>query len=315
MMPDFVVRGYRGGDETGLLALWNAALPWDPVDVSTFRRQVLLDPNFHADWLLVAAAGDQLVGFCLCLIRRVALEGLGLEPERGWITALGVLPERRRQGLGRALLVAAGRLMRDAGRESVAIAPYAPNYFVPGVDVERHAEGVAFLRAQGFETAAEAISMDANIVLLDTSWTAEREARLAGQGIVVRSLRPADLPALLAFLRDHMYGDWLRHGRDLLVDATRGLASLDQFTVALRDNEVLGYCQFEGEHFGPFGVRSDVQGLGIGTVVLAKCLDTMRAHGHHHAWVLWTSDETADKVYGRFGFKPTRRFAIMRQQL
>ena len=314
-MPDFVVRGYRGSDEAGLLALWNAALPWDPVDVSTFRRQVLLDPNFHADWLLVAEAGEQLVGFCLCLIRRVPLEGLGLEPERGWITALGVLPDRRRQGIGRALLVAAGRLMRDAGRESVAIAPYAPNYFVPGVDVERHAEGVAFLQAQGFETAAEAISMDANIVLLDTSWTADREARLAGQGIVVRGLCAADLPALLAFLRDHMYGDWLRHGRDLLVDATRGLAALDQFTVALREGEVLGYCQFEGEHFGPFGVRSDLQGLGIGTVVLAKCLDTMRAHGLHHAWVLWTSDETADKVYGRFGFKPTRRFAIMRKQL
>lgn len=30
---------------------------------------------------------------------------------------------------------------------------------------------------------------------------------------------------------------------------------------------------------------------------------------------LGTSDENAEKVYGRFGFKETRRFAVLRRQL
>jgi GNAT superfamily N-acetyltransferase len=310
-----IVRGYRGSDEAGLVAAWNAALPWDQVDTATFRRKVLLDPNFHPDWLLVVEQARQVVGFCLGLIRRVPLEGVGLEPDRGWITAAGVVPEARGQGVGAALIEAAVGLFRSAERKSVAIAPYAPNYFVPGVDVERYAEGLAFLQAQGFATVTEAISMDANLVLLDLSGLDAREARLAEQGIAVRNLGAADLPALLGFLRDHMYGDWLRHARDLLVDATRGLASLDNFTVAVRGEEVVGYCQFEDEHFGPFGVQDDLQGLGIGTVVLGRCLQTMRRHGHHNAWVLWTSDDSARRVYGKFGFSVTRRFAVLRKGL
>lgn len=314
-MPDPMIRGYRGADEDALLALWNAALPGDPLAAPRFRRQVLLDPNFHPDWLLVAEREGQLAGFCLCLIRRVPLEGVGLEPERGWITAFGVAPDCRCQGVGTALLQAAEALFAGAGRTSIAIAPYAPNYFVPGVDVARYAEGLAFLQARGYAPAAEAISMDANIVKLDGEGLAEREARLAAKGIAVRSLTGADLPGLLVFLREHMPGDWLRHGREVLRDATRGLATLDQFTVAVRDGEVVGYCQFEGEHFGPFGVRDDLQGQGIGTVVLGRCLQSMRAHGHHNAWVLWTSDQTAETVYSKFGFTVTRRFAIVRRQL
>lgn len=314
-MADATLRGYRGTDEPGLLAAWNAALPWDPVDTATFRRKVLLDPNFHPDWLLVAEQAGEVVGFCLCLIRRVPLEGVGLEPDKGWITALGVVPAARGQGLGQALLAGARDLFRSANRRSVSIAPYAPNYFVPGVDVERYAAGLGFLQAQGFVVVTEAISMDANLVRLDFSGLEAREARLAAQGIAVRNLTPADLPALLGFLRDHMYGDWRRHARELLTDATRGLATLENFTVAVRGDEVVGYCQFEGEHFGPFGVRDDLQGMGIGTVVLGRCLQTMRRHGHHNAWVLWTSDDTAAKVYSKFGFAVTRRFAVLRQEL
>jgi len=62
-------------------------------------------------------------------------------------------------------------------------------------------------------------------------------------------------------------------------------------------------------------VRSDVQGQGIGKVLLAKCLLTIRRKGHHNAWVLWTSDEAAERVYARFGFRETRRFAILRRAL
>ena len=44
-MPRFTIRPYGGADEAGLLEVWNAALPMDPVDQQTFRRKVILDPN------------------------------------------------------------------------------------------------------------------------------------------------------------------------------------------------------------------------------------------------------------------------------
>jgi ribosomal protein S18 acetylase RimI-like enzyme len=77
------VRGYRSSDEAQLLSLWNAALPYDLIDRRTFHRKVLLDPNFDPDWLLVADADGKLVGFCLCLIRRVPMEKVGMEVNKG----------------------------------------------------------------------------------------------------------------------------------------------------------------------------------------------------------------------------------------
>lgn len=314
-MAAATIRGYLGGDESGLLDLWNAALPHDPIDRPTFCRKVLLDPNFSPDWLLLAESGGTLAGFCLCLIRRVPMAKVGLEPERGWITAFGVAPDSRRQGIGSALLDRALDTFSAAGRREVLIAPYTPNYFVPGIDAERYAEGLEFLHKRGFQASSRPMSMDANIVRFDYAPWAEREARLQREGISVRPMRSADIPALLALLEAHMPGDWLRHARELLLDITKGRGEYDPFTVALRGPEVVGYCQFEGEHFGPFGVREEMQGRGIGTVLMAKCLQTMRRKGLHHAWVLWTSDDSAAKIYSRFGFTETRRFAVLRREL
>ena len=307
------LRPYRCSDERSLLALWNAALPHDPIDAQTLRRKVLLDPNFDPARLLVAEVEGRLAGFCLCLIRRVPMEGGGLEPERGWITAFGVAPEVRRQGLGSALLERALELFRSAGRSEVSIAPYVPNYFVPGVDESHYAEGLAFLQGCGFEVVSRPLSMDASIVLFDYAPFQAREDGLREEGIEVRSLRAHEMPLLLTFLREHTSPDWLRDARELLTDTTRGLATAAQFTVAVTDGQIVGYCQFRGEHFGPFGVREDLRGRGIGTVLLAKCLETMKTHGLHNAWVLWTSDETAERVYSRFGFRETRRFSVLRR--
>ncbi|HZO91516.1 MAG TPA: GNAT family N-acetyltransferase [Chthonomonadaceae bacterium] len=310
------VRGYRADDETALLALWNTALPYDPIDRRTFHRKVLLDPNFDPNWLCLAEADDELVGFCLCLIRRVPLEKVGLSPDQGWITALGVHPNRQGQGVEAALLDRALPLFRDAGRSEILLSPYTPNYFVPGLDETHYGPMLKLLTEQfGFEVVSRPISMDANIVLFDGTPYVEREAQLRAQGIAVRSLLPQEVPTLLQFLNAHMPGDWVRHARDLLLDVTKGLADYDQFLIALREGEIAGYCQFEGEHFGPYGVREGMQGQGIGTVLMARCLEAMRRKGLHNAWVLWTSQETAQKVYSRFGFRQMRRFAVLRKRL
>jgi GNAT superfamily N-acetyltransferase len=309
------VRGYRADDEEAVIDCWNAALSRDPIDASTFRRKVLLDPNFDPRGLLIADEGGEVVGLCLCLIRRVPLERSDLQPDLGWITAFGVRPTSRGRGAGTALIDAARHWFADAGRRSVSIAAYVPSYFVPGVDVSAYAEGLAFLTARGWIEVDRPISMDANLVNLDVEPHLRRQPELVERGVEIRSLQVHEVPLLMAMLQAHMPHDWVRHARDILVDVSRGLAGWDQFTVAVHGGEMVGYCQFEGEHFGPFGVVEEWQSQGIGTVLLARCLQAMQRRGLHGAWVLWTSDRTAEHVYGRFGFQPTRRFAVLRLDL
>ena len=166
-MSPTTVRGYRGTDESQLVELWNRALPCDCIDAPIFRRKVILDPNFAPDWLLVAEDDGRLAGFCLCLIRRVPLEKTGMQEEAGWISAFGVDPTLRRRGIGTALLDRALARFGAAGRKAVTIAAYIPNYFVPGVDVERYAEGLEFLRRRGFVELDRPLSMDTQLVVRD----------------------------------------------------------------------------------------------------------------------------------------------------
>jgi GNAT superfamily N-acetyltransferase len=108
--------------------------------------------------------------------------------------------------------------------------------------------------------------------------------------------------------------DWVRVERRNLKKISEGGFTENQITVVTHDNKIIGYCQFEGSHFGPFGVSNKYQGRGIGTVLLARTIERMKREGHHDAWVMWT-DDVAAKVYGKFGFTETRRFSILKKEL
>jgi GNAT superfamily N-acetyltransferase len=159
---DTLIRPFRGTDLDALLRVWNAALPRDAITERRLLAQVLLDPNVD-EGFLVAEAGGEVIGFVLGIVRREPLPGSGLDCEagRGWITAFGVRPDRQREGVGMALFEAAFQFFRDAGRREVLISPYAPNYFVPGVDLAAYPAAGPFLERLGFETISRPLSMDA----------------------------------------------------------------------------------------------------------------------------------------------------------
>lgn len=312
-MPQAVIRPFQGRDLEALLAVWNAALPRDALNERRLLAQVLLDPNVDQGFL-VAEADGEVVGFVLGIVRREPGADGKLEPERGWITAFGVRPDCWRRGVGTALFQEALEFFHREGRNEVLIAPYVPNYFVPGVDLAAYPAAGPFLARLGFETVSRPLSMDANLVALEIPAEVQaRQEALWAQGFLIRPLKAADVPAFLGFLASTMPADWLRHARALLHGVARGDATYDQITLALQEDRIVGYAQFEGEHFGPFGVAEGYQGQGLGTVLLARTLERMRQHGHHNAWLLWTGDKAA-RLYARFGFRETRRFAIMRKR-
>ncbi|MFE0376996.1 GNAT family N-acetyltransferase [Streptomyces inhibens] len=67
------------------------------------------------------------------------------------------------------------------------------------------------------------------------------------------------------------------------------------------------------ERFGPFGVRKELRGAGLGKVLLHLTLERMRALGVHGAWFLWTGEQSpAGRLYRGSGFTTTRRFTVLR---
>lgn len=312
MPAEIDVRPYRAGDETGLLAVWTNAVWADPVDPVTWRGRYLLDPNFAPETTPVAIdpATGEVVGFVHGYVER-SPSGSGSD---AWVVAFGVREDRRREGIGTALMRAFESAARSAGVSRVLYGPYIPSYLTPGIDVNAYAGAVAFLNATGATEGGRPLSMKANL----TNYRVERhvedhEADLVGEGIAIRRAEPTDILPLIAFLEaqfPHWKPDAIGVMRDLFGGDPRGVT----LHLALEHGEIIGYAQTRAERFGPFGVNEACRGRGIGGVLLSRALRAMRAQGFHSAWFLWTSDRTA-KLYGQHGFEEVRRFVMMTKNL
>src|SRR5258708_1452444 len=191
------IRPYEGEDEAELLAVWRASMTHDRVSEELFRTKVLLDSNFVPANLPVVVEDGKIVGFVLSITRQVPLFLEGLEPESAWITAFGVHPDYRRNGVGAALFKHVLERLRTDGRKTVAISPYVPNYFVPGVDVNAYPGTITFLeKTLGFKTVEHAISMGANLTGFQVppeiaDLERQREEK---DGITIRPVTSVDLP-------------------------------------------------------------------------------------------------------------------------
>lgn len=310
------VRPYNDTDFHAVLQVWEESMFLDAPTPAGFVRRVLLDENRTPESLLVAEVEGRVVGFALCLVLRHPIERTGLLEQRGFITAFGVASEFRRQGVATALFDIAEEWFGRLGRSEITVAPYVPNYFIPGVDKAHYADAIQFLESRNYREFADAIGMDALIGQFQlTPELEKKERQLAEAGIQIGPLRREQLVAFLCFMEEVMPGDWVQAVRAQLERTADAAEVFETVQVAIDSDKIIGYCQFHGEHFGPFGVADSHQSKGIGSVLLARTLLQMRKSGHHSAYVLWTGERAAHGIYGKLGFNVTRRFALMRKAL
>jgi mycothiol synthase len=311
------IRSYEGRDEQELLEVWYLAMPNDRISEGLFRTQVLLDPNFHPANLPVAIKDGRVVGFILSLTRQVPLFLQGLEPDEAWITAFGIHPDYRRQRVGTALFEHVIAKFTDDNRKTLDISPYVPNYFVPGIDTQAYPETIAFLENKmGFKALYHAISMGANLTDFQIPQELKDKIQKSEQDddLTIRPISSSDIPDLMPFLIEHFGWDWFRHAQSYLLEYFGDSPHRISFLVARLKGEVVGFCQQKNERFGPFGVREDCRGKGIGRMLLFTCLEMMNAKHVYFSYFLWT-DENAARLYSIAGFERRRKFAIMRKVL
>ncbi len=311
------IRSYRGTDEFDLLNVWQLSMTHDPLSSGLFHTRVLLDPNFQAENLVVAEEDGHIVGFVLALTRQVPLFLQGLEPEKSWITAFGVHPDYRRRGIGRALFTHVLDRFKEQGRKTVEISPYVPNYFIPGVDSEAYRDALAFLQgAFGFSVIERPISMGAKLTgfQIPTEIIQLELKRQREDDLWISPVTSADLPELMPFISTHFGWDWYRHLQEYLLEYFGDSSSQMCILVARLRGEIVGFCPQRRERFGPFGVRGDVRNLGIGRILLFRCLAEMSKRNIYYSYFMWTGDDAA-RLYSQAGYEKRRTFAILRKDL
>ena len=318
MHGGYELRTYHGGDESAIWRLWNECLPREGICWDQFLKKTILDRNFDPRGAIIAEVDGKVVGFAYSIIRRVPMEGTDLEPDRGWLTAIFVHPDYRRQGIASAMLDEVYEFLARHGRTTLSVSPYTPNYFWPGVDPENHKEADGFFQKHGFGILSAPYAMEADLrFFIVPEAVKQRIATLEQDGIYLCCIEPKYYVPLFSTIEEHFSAEWVRVAREAL---WRGV-SQDNILVAVRYKsdgtpEVVGWCQYGGyddmpERFGPFGVIDAMRGKQIGKALLYKCMETMRRKGLHSVWFLWTNLESpAGRLYQQAGFEPYRQFNI-----
>ncbi|GAB3868600.1 GNAT family N-acetyltransferase [Dactylosporangium cerinum] len=200
------------------------------------------------------------------------------DPLLGHVELIAVRPDRRREGIGRELLAAAERELAARGAQRIRIGGNPPCYVWPGIDV-RYTPAVCLAQRAGYERTNTAWNMTAD---LTGGWTGAEadEERLDGAGVKVMRAGP-DTPE---WVRGIWGNGW----------AWEVAQSLDRdgagCWVAVRDGEILGFAAYGANRpswFGPMGTAPAAEGLGVGRVLLRRCLADQRADGHSTAQIGW----------------------------
>ncbi len=97
------IRPYQAADEAAVIELWGAGDLLRPQNDP--RKDITRKLKVNPEWFLVAELDGKRVGVLMA----------GYEGRRGWINSFAVDPAHRKQGIGRALMAEAERLLRAAG--------------------------------------------------------------------------------------------------------------------------------------------------------------------------------------------------------
>ena len=124
------VRTFEAADEPGVIALWERVFPddrpWNAAAAIVRRKTAIRDTLF---W--IAETDGRVIGAVMA----------GWDGQRGWIYHLAVEPERRRHGVGRALVETVEARLARLGCPKINLQVQATN-----------ADVVAFYERLGYRT-------------------------------------------------------------------------------------------------------------------------------------------------------------------
>ncbi|MFC4586042.1 GNAT family N-acetyltransferase [Sphaerisporangium corydalis] len=112
----------------------------------------------------------------------------------------------------------------------------------------------------------------------DESACPEDLARLASAGVVFHSAPPDERAAVIGFVREHWNEAWAWE-----------VAQATGCHYATRGQEILGFAAWGARPrwFGPMGTASAARGLGVGKVLLRRCLEEQAAAGQRSTQISW----------------------------
>lgn len=314
-MGNFELRSYRQKDLGQIVAGWNQSLLYDPVSEERFFKQVVMDENFDRELAVSLVKDGRIIGFCLGVKRKYPYLTRGLEPDRGWISIMYVLPEYKKQGYGQILLDEVEKRLKERQTKEITLCAYSPNYFTPGIDINYEA-AVSFFEKNEYAKTGDAVSMQRSLFTYSIpSHTLQKMEDFQKKGWKFCSYSNEYMDGVLEFTKKEFDAGWVRN----ILQAIKKKEAEDTILLAVDEkNQVVGYCmrKIDGNdaRFGPIGVKEDLRSSGIGGILFDLQMREMQKRGICYAYFLWTHGD-AMRFYERHGMSTYRTYRLYRKKI
>ncbi|MCT9934193.1 GNAT family N-acetyltransferase [Planotetraspora sp. A-T 1434] len=194
----------------------------------------------------------------------------------GHVDLLAVEPAAQGRGTGRALVRAAEEWLRCEGATEARFAGNPPCYAWPGIDV-RYTPAACLAESLGYDRYRVAWNMTADLPSVVPDDRAELD-RLASAGVTVREAALRERAPVAEFVRRNWNDSWAWE-----VEQATGCH------YAVRDGEILAFAAWGSRPlwFGPMGTAEAARGLGVGRVLLRRCLAEQASAGLRSVQIGW----------------------------
>jgi ribosomal protein S18 acetylase RimI-like enzyme len=312
---------YKPSDAFGVIEIWNAALgEMFPLDLRLWRQNVDDSSYTMAKASYVARDdedGDRIVGFLIVKAPK-------------HVSCIAVSPPHQRNGIGSGLFAAAeSAIGADSGSNWLVGQDH--NHFFPGVPLECESALSFFERRLGFKRGsglAFDVVRDLDGFEIEPTVVA-RIGSLAEEGIVLAPCQESDLPALADHIGANFSKRWLSdtihrlsvetNPREIIVAKRPAVGDVVGFAhtysnVSRHVGPSISWRALLGPKYaglGPIGVDKDLRKIGLGLALLSFAVQSVKDRGATRMAIDWT--ELVD-FYGKLGFKPWKRYVMMRQE-
>jgi len=297
----------QGSDENAWVSVWNRAFAESDEFRSLSVQDMLMNeknPSFDATGMFIAELDGEPVGIVTARVDKMRQE------RKGFVRALGVVPERRRRGIGRALAEKAVESLRERGMQTVETE----------AEMDKP-EGVRLWESMGFERVRISSLMKMSIQNIPSDIGENRDAQLRR----VQKDSVEDLK-LLTWLTNETFKEHY-NWRPLTIEEMRyfmdeepRFKEQEHLFIVFEGKPVgfvdvgidQGYNKERGTRLGwihSIGVLKQNRLKGVGTRLMIEGIKLLKASGMTEA-MLGVDDQNptnAIKLYEKLGFKVVRK--------
>jgi ribosomal protein S18 acetylase RimI-like enzyme len=273
----FEFREIRRSDLPELAEFWNRNVENDPMTVELLREKIFDDPDVAAPLALVVTENGPIVAFMVGVVRCIDAA------RRGWIKLFATGKAVRRRGLATQLLEMIETQLRQQAVARIGVLDSVPNYFQPGID-PFYTEAIAFVERRGFTKTGDTSNLQADLVHQNFN-TDDEEKAIQLRGLSVRRATIQDKLVVMDFLKRY-FKAWIPEISNMFNNNPVSLH------LGFAGNELVAFSGHNGNNFntgwfGPMGTHPHKRGLGLGGILLKRCMQDMQRQGLPHSIIPW----------------------------